>query len=96
MEIDRTGRLLRYKNEFTDLALQLYADGAHGISTYNWHFHLRKARAAHLWTEPYGYGIGGDSVQAHLLSILGDPRALREYRDDPEALPTEHALFPFP
>lgn len=74
-------RVMRYKREFCDLALQLYEDGADGISTYNWYFHLRRAQAANLWCEYYGYGPGGDAVQEHLLSILGDRDAIDEYRD---------------
>ena len=76
-------QLQRYKNELVGLALALYEAGADGISTFNWYFHLRAARVRHLWCEYYGYGPGGDSLQAHILSILGDPVALRAYRDQP-------------
>ena len=76
-------KLLRYKNEFCQLALNLYEDGADGISTFNWYFHLRKANVPHLWTEYYGYGEGGDAVQGYILSILSDPGAIRRYKDEP-------------
>ena len=83
-------RLMRYKNEFCDLAVQLYDDGADGVSTYNWYFHLRKARVANLWCDYYGYGPGGDAVQEHILSILDDPEAIRRYRHETRAIPRGH------
>jgi len=81
-----TARLSRYKNEMCRLALDLYADGADGISTFNWYFHLFLAQMPNQWQTYYGYGAAAD-IQQHVLSILGDPDALRRYLDDPSLLP---------
>ena len=82
-------QVTRYKNELVDLALALHGAGASGISTFNWYFHIRKARVAHRWCEYYGHGPGGDAVQAHVLSILGDPARLRDYRQASWAVPED-------
>jgi len=79
-----TGRLSRYKNELCRLALDLYDDGADGISTFNWYFHLFLAQMPNQWQAYYGYGAAAD-IQQHVLSILGDPDALRRYLDDTPA-----------
>jgi len=83
--LDDTEKLLRYKNEFCRLALNLYEDGADGVSTYNWYFHLRIAKVPYLWCEYYGYGPGGDRVQARMLSILNDKDAIQRYLNEPHA-----------
>jgi hypothetical protein len=74
-----TERLRKYKEGFCDLALRLYADGADGISTFNWYFHLHLAQMPRQWQARYGYGMGGAAVQKHVLSILGNPEAIRHY-----------------
>jgi len=79
LESDDTERLMRYKNEFCSLPLQMYDQGADGISTYNWFFHLYLAQLPNQWHLHYGYGEAGSAVQAHLLSILHDPDAIRDY-----------------
>ncbi|MFV1967898.1 MAG: hypothetical protein ACC628_20900 [Pirellulaceae bacterium] len=84
--VNDTERLLRYKTGICTHALQLYADGADGISTFNWYYHLHLAELPNQWQAYYGYGMGGSMVQSHLLSILGDPVALRKYLDAKEPL----------
>ena len=82
-------RLLRYKNGFCKAALQMYAAGADGISTFNWYYHLHLAAIPNQWQAYYGYGSGGASVQSHLLSILGDPQAIQSYQQQPWAIPRQ-------
>ena len=77
LEPGQTERLTRYRNEFRDLALALYAHGADGISTFNWYFHLHLARMPHQWQAYYGYGMGGAAIQKQMLAVLGDPDAIR-------------------
>lgn len=89
INLNDSQKLLRYKNEFCQLALKIYEDEADGISTYNWYFHLRKANVPHLWTEYYGYGPGGDAVQSYILSILRDPALIRSYLNEARVLPNE-------
>ena len=84
--VDDGERLLRYKDRFCAAALQLYADGADGVSTFNWYFHLHLAEVPNQWQAYYGYGMGGSAVQAHLLSILGEPETIRAYRKQPWAI----------
>ena len=84
--IDDKERLLRYRDRFCAAALQLYADGADGVSTFNWYFHLHLAQVPKQWQAYYGYGMGGSAVQAHLLSILGDSEAIRTYQKQPWAI----------
>ena len=69
----------RYKDEFCQLATSIYEDGADGISTFNWYFHVNLADAPNRWNSPYGKG--GSIIQRQLLSVMGDPIKLRQYRD---------------
>ena len=67
----------------------MYEDGADGISTFNWYFHLHLAKMPNQWQAYYGYGMGGSRVQKYFLSILGDPKAIRKYRKQPWFWPDE-------
>jgi hypothetical protein len=73
-------RLDAYRKGFCDLSLQLYDDGADGISTFNWYFHLHLAHMPKQWQAYYGYGMGGAAVQKEVLALLGDAAALRACR----------------
>ena len=84
-------KLQRYKREICELVLRLYDDGADGISTFNWYFHLYLARVPHQWQTYYGYGAGGARLQQHVLSILRDPAAIRAYLHSPVLWPSEAA-----
>ena len=81
--------LQRYKREICEFALRLYADGADGISTFNWYFHLHLAEVPRQWQTYYGYGAGGARLQQHVLSLLRDPAAIRAYLDSPVLWPAE-------
>ena len=81
-----TKRLRRYKDEICRHALTLYEEGADGISTFNWYFHLYLARCPVQWQSYYNYGFGGARLQSHFYSILGNPEAIRQYRDRTDIL----------
>ena len=81
LEPEDTERLKKYKDGFCEIALKMYEDGADGISTYNWYFHLHLAKMPKQWQAYYGYGMGGSAVQKHMLSILGSPEEIKEYRE---------------
>ena len=81
IEPEDTKRLAKYKEGFCEIALKMYKDGADGISTFNWYFHLHLAKMPNQWQKYYGYGMGGSAVQKYVLSILGDPVAIRRYRE---------------
>ena len=74
-----TAKVRRYREEFCNAALRMYQDGADGISTFNWYFHLFLSGLPNPFAASYGYGMPGSMVQSRLLSILGDPQAIREY-----------------
>ena len=75
-----------YKYDLCTTALRLYADGADGISTFNWYSHLRDAQVPYLWTKDE-CGDGADAIQTYVYPLLGDPAAIREYSGRPWALP---------
>ena len=78
-----TEKLKKYKEGFSEIALKMYEDGADGISTFNWYFHLHLAKMPNQWQAYYGYGMGGSAVQKHVLSILGSPEKIKEYQKEP-------------
>ena len=82
-----TRKIQRYKDGFCQIALKMYEDGADGISTFNWYFHLHLAKMPNQWQKYYGYGMGGSPVQKHVLSILGNPKAVRKYQEASWVLP---------
>lgn len=85
-EIDRKALAL-YKHDLCATVLQAYADGADGISTYNWYAHLRAARVPHLWCDGADSSAGSDAVQAYIYPLLRDAAAIRDYLRQPWALP---------
>lgn len=84
-----TDKLTDYKQGLTTHALQAYADGADGLSTYNWYFHLHLSRAPRQWQNYYGYGMGGSLIQKRTLSLLGNPQGLRAYAGEERFWPVE-------
>jgi len=73
---DREG-LLRYKNELCQLALQLYEDGADGISTFNWMPHHQPGMVANPMRKEWG--LGAIKLQMHIHSLLSDRAELEDY-----------------
>ena len=81
---DRQG-LLRYKTELCELALQLYKDGADGISTFNWMPHHQPGMVADPMRKEWG--LGALRLQMHIHSLLSDRALLEEYRKSDVVLP---------
>ncbi len=80
--------LALYKYDLCTTALNMYKDGADGISTFNWYSYYRDAKVPYLWTDGVGAcGAGADAVQTYIYSLLRDPTALRDYLAQPWALP---------
>jgi hypothetical protein len=79
--------LALYKHDLCTTVLGAYADGADGISTYNWYSHLRDARTPHLWCDGAGSSAGSDAVQTHIYPLLREPAAIRHYLRQPWAVP---------
>ena len=82
--------MAQYKYDLCTTALRMYADGADGISTFNWYSHLREARVPKLWTKDES-GSGGDAIQTYVYPLLRDPKALRHYLAQPWAFPPDYA-----
>ena len=84
IEAEHTEKLLRYKNEFCRLALQIYEDGADGVSTFNWTPHME----AGLFRRPgrNDWGMGAKGVQMELSRRLGSVKTIKQYLEQPDAL----------
>ena len=82
---DRQG-LLRYKRELCQYALNLYEDGADGISTFNWlpHHQPGMIQGESLGTS---WGLGALKLQMHIHPLLSDRDNLEEYMESDEVLP---------
>jgi len=80
IEPNDTDKLQEYKDGFCNLALRCHSEGADGVSMFNWYFHLHLSRMPRQWQSYYGYGMGGAAIQKHMLSIMGDPQAVRDYQ----------------
>ena len=66
----------RLKNEICGAALQAYAEGADGVSTFNWVHHHQPGMVYHPMRADWG--LGSKKVQMWVHPKLGSPRALRE------------------
>ena len=73
-ETDRAA-MKRFRDDILRDALQGYADGADGISTFNWVHHQQPGFVHNPMREDWGLGSKKVQMQVHLW--LGDPAALR-------------------
>jgi hypothetical protein len=94
---DEKARAL-FKYDLCTTALQMYRDGADGVSTFNWYSHLRDAKVFRNWTSRENDGgkvdgsftaDGSDAIQSYIYPLLGDPEAIETYLRQPWALPPE-------
>ena len=69
----------RYKNSLCDTALAYYDQGADGLSTFNWNLSNLSSHGR--------FGQGAQKISVYIFPKLGDPQALREYRDQDWVLP---------
>ena len=79
IERDDHERLLRYKNELCRLALQLYDDGADGISTYNWIPHAQRGLVPDPPRLRTNWGDGAKQVQLVIHAKLDNREQLEAY-----------------
>ncbi|MFH1007526.1 MAG: hypothetical protein V1800_08495 [Candidatus Latescibacterota bacterium] len=77
--------LLRYKMELCELVLQLYQEGADGISTFNWIPHHQPGMLANPMRE--NWGVGAIRLQMHIHALLTDRNKLEAYRNSDVLLP---------
>ena len=74
IEVAETDALRRFRDEIVRSALKCYADGADGISTFNWVPHHQPGMTRRNLRE--SWGLGAAKVQMHVHPMLGDRRAL--------------------
>ena len=88
IERDDYEGLLRYKNELCRLALQLYDNGADGISTYNWTPHAQRGLVPDPPRLRTNWGDGAKQVQMVIHAKLGRREQLEAYlrQEDLEAI----------
>ena len=84
IEPDDSARLLRYKRELCEVALRIYAEGADGISTFNWWPHHQPGIVSNPDYMAKNFGVGGKKVLMKALSTLGDRAALQAYAESEE------------
>ncbi len=77
-----------YKYDLCTTALEMYNQGADGISTFNWYSYYRDAKVPYLFTDGDGSsGPGADAIQSYIYPLLGNPAGLRDYLARPWAFP---------
>ena len=82
--------LALYKDLLCTTALQMYEDGADGISTFNWYSHLHEAYPSLPWPEePGSSGPGPSLVQTYIYPLLKSRAEIRGYRSQPWAAPPQ-------
>ena len=84
--------LALYKDTLCSQALKIYDEGADGISTYNWAPHHRNGHAANPIPDTDGpdqliLPADQDAILTYLHPLLKSPDLIREYRDQPWAVP---------
>jgi len=83
--------LALYKDDLCAQALKIYADGADGISTFNWGCFARNAQLPNLVPDNDGLlrAVDTAAIQTYIHPLLRDPDAIRHYRDQPWAVPPQ-------
>ena len=79
--------LALYKHDLCATVLEAYADGADGISTFNWYSHLRDAKCPRVFEGDASSGAGADAVQSYIYPLLRDRKAVERYTREPWAMP---------
>ncbi len=79
--------LALYKHDLCATVLEAYADGADGISTFNWSSHMRNAGGKYLYEGFPTSGAGAEAVQTYIYPILGNRKAVEKYMREPWATP---------
>ena len=82
---DETEDLRRYHDDILDAALKCYAEGADGISTFNWVPHHQPGMTRRNMREEWG--LGAAKVQMYLHPLLKDREALQAYLNSDIVLP---------
>ncbi len=74
-----TDRMRRYKGDLCTVALQMYEQGADGLSTFNWWPHHQPGIVTNPDYMASNLGYGGKKVLMKALSAIGDRATLENY-----------------
>ena len=85
IDLDETDELRRFRDEIIHAALKCYAEGADGISTFNWVPHHQPGMTRRNMRE--SWGLGAAKVQMSLHPLLGDQAALKACLESDVAVP---------
>lgn len=92
IEPDETEAVRRYRDDILTAALKCYAEGADGISTFNWVPHQQPGMTRRNIRE--SWGLGAARIQMRLHPLLRDPRALEAELKSDVVLPENGAPAP--
>lgn len=85
INLDDTEALRRYRDDIINAALKCYAEGADGISTFNWVPHHQPGMTRRNMRE--SWGLGAAKVQMYVHSLLGARTALQAYLKSDVVMP---------
>ena len=74
-----TDRMRRYKDDLCSAALNMYEQGADGLSTFNWWPHHQPGMIENPEHMGARLGYGGQKVLMKVLSVIGDRATLEDY-----------------
>jgi hypothetical protein len=87
MAEDDNERLVRYKNELCECVLEIYDNGADGISTFNWYCMHQPGIVPEPDILSPWLGVGGKKVLEHFASVIGSRKTIQAYNQSDRALP---------
>jgi hypothetical protein len=85
VDLEDEPRMRRYRDDILEAALKCYAEGADGISTYNWVPHQQPGMTGMNIREDWG--LGAARLQMHIHALLKDRERLEAYYRSGEILP---------
>jgi len=85
IDLDEPDAMRRYRDDIVKAALKCYAEGADGISTFNWVPHHQPGMTRRNMRE--GWGLGAAKLQMYIHPMLRDKTALEEYLKSDVLLP---------
>jgi len=77
IERDNLDLMRRYKDELCEIVLQAYAEGADGMSSYNWLPHHQHGMLPYPMRP--NWGDGNKALQMHIHAVMSDHAAVKAY-----------------
>jgi len=85
IDLDEPDALRRYRDDILNAALKCYAEGADGISTFNWIPHHQPGMTRRNMRK--AWGLGAAQLQMHIHPMLRDESILKAYLASDVLLP---------